>query len=122
MTKLLIDQAAQDFTDWWATTDGEPSYQETFEAGRRVQLAKRCADCVTPNSCGSDGKCLELYIKSRIAQAQPAKREPLSDEQFVKKMSRMCRNCGTTWGEHTDIECPNGTSNFQEAEITKGQQ
>jgi hypothetical protein len=57
--------------------------------------------------------------RAAIAQAQPAKREPLSDEQFVKRMSRMCRNCGTAWWEHTDIECPNGTSNFQEAEITK---
>jgi hypothetical protein len=30
----------------------------------------RCAACQTPNSCGSDGKCLEDYIKVRIGTAK----------------------------------------------------
>ena len=37
-------------------------------------LVGRCADCCTPNSCGSDGMCLETYIKQRIAHEVSAER------------------------------------------------
>ena len=31
----------------------------------------KCAQCQTPNSCSSDGKCLEEYIAARLKQPPP---------------------------------------------------
>lgn len=38
----------------------------------------KCPRCQTPNSCGSDGRCLEEYIAARLKSAQPEPVEPVN--------------------------------------------
>jgi hypothetical protein len=57
-----------------------------------------CAQCNTPNSCGSDSKCLEQYITARLAAPQaPA---PLTEQQR-KTLWHGCTEAHSQWGSYS---------------------